>query len=212
MGTFSGANLINETARRLRDTLNTGYSRVLVLNVLNRCQDALNIRLGLVHGSATFNTSNTSLYSTSAIATDYAYPVQLFDANQREIDHVKFDALTNQDDDWLRTFGNRPEIFAPIGRELLVVSPIPYVSMQLTLRYVKHTTALTDGATTIDIPDEHKPLLLDLAEAVLLLRSRDFHGMQEAVSRVAPKLALEDMAQIIRHGTVGEGLKNKPDV
>lgn len=208
MGTFDGATLINETARRLRDTANTGYSRVLVLNVINRVQDAINVRLGLVHGAAILTTGNTALYSTSAFATNWAYPVQISDVNGRELDQVPFERLVQQDSQWIRRFGDRPELYAPIGRELIAITPIPYATMNLNVRYVKHPTALADaGAPLWDLSDEHKPLLLDLVEAVLLTRSRDFRAMQEAINRAAPKLALEDVAQIIRKGVVGEGFK-----
>lgn len=211
MGTFAGNALIDEVARRLRDTTNTAYPRATVLNVLNRVQDALNVRLGLVHATATFSTGNQALYLTSAIATNYAYPVQMFDVSGRELDLVPFDRLTQQDDRWLRTEGTRPEFYAPIGRELLAIGPIPRTPMTLTLRYIKHPTALVDAAAPLwDLPDEHKPLLLDLAEAVLLLRARDFRAIQEAVNRAAPKLGLEDAAQITRHGTPGERVKTTP--
>lgn len=211
MGTFDGATLINETARRLRDTANTGYSRVLILNVINRVQDAVNVRLGLVHGAALLTTSNTALYSTAAFATNWAYPVQVFDGNSFELDILPLDRLTQQDPQWLRRFGDRPEVCAPIGRELIAITPIPYAPMQISFRYVKHPTALADaGAPLWDLPDEHKPLVLDLVEAVLLTRSRDFRAMQEAINRAAPKLALEDVSQIIRKGIVGEGFKVPP--
>lgn len=211
MGTFSGASLINELARRLRDTLNTGYSRVLVLNIINRVQDSVNVRLGLVYGTATFATTGTAFYSTSAIASNYAYPVAIRDEQQREIDMVPFSKLAAQDPEWVRRFGDRPEMFAPLGRELLVISPIPQKAQTLTLVYVKHPTALADaGAPLWDLPDEHKPLVLDLAESVLLFRSREFKAMQEALGRAAPKLLLEDAAQILRRGTVGERLKLNP--
>lgn len=205
MGTFAGTTLITEVARRLRDTTNTAYPRATILNAINRVQDAMNVRLGLVHASTTFVTSNTALYSTSAIATDYAYPVQMYDQNQRELNLLAFERLTQQDEEWLRSFGNRPEFYAPIGRELLAVSPIPYVPMTLTLRYVKHPTALADaGAPLWDLPDEHKPLLLDLVEALMLLRARDFHAIQEAIKRAAPKLGIEDITQIFRKQVMGE--------
>jgi len=210
MGTFAGNTLITELARRLRDTTNVAYPRATVLNIINRVQDAMNVRLGLVYGQTTFNTGNQALYSTSAIASDYAYPVQMFDANQRELDMISFDRLTQQDEEWVRRFGNRPEVYAPIGRELLAVTPIPVVAMTLTMRYVKHPTALADaGAPLWDLPDEHKPLLLDLSEALLSLRSRDYIAIQEAVNRAAPKLGLEDAAQVLRKGTVGDRLKVK---
>ena len=83
MGTFAGNALIDEVARRLRDTLHVAYPAATVLNILNRVQDAVNMRLGLVHGSATLATTATALYATSAIAAGWGYIVQAHDQNQR---------------------------------------------------------------------------------------------------------------------------------
>ncbi len=210
MGTFTGSDLINRLSARLRDTSNTGYPRATILNVINRVQDCVNVRLGLVHNTATFSTSNTALYSTSAIASDYAYPVQVFDGNNIELDLIPFDRLVQQDEHWLRRFGARPVVAAPVGRELLVISPIPTVPMTMTVRYVKHPTTLVDGAGAWDLPDEHVGLVLDLCEAVLLLMPRDFQALQAAVQRAAPALQLEDVAQIVRRATPGDALKAPP--
>ncbi len=204
MGNFSGQGLINELAVRLRDPSNVAYPRATVLNVLNYVQYAVNVRLGLVHNTATLTTGNQALYATTSFATDYIYPVQIFDANNEEIDLVPYTTLVHQDRDWLRAQGNRVLIAAPIGRELLALTPIPYQPQTLTIRYVKKPKALADDAGTADWPDEYKPLVLDLAEALLLLRGRYWNGIQEAISRAAQKLSLDDAAQLIRRGTPGE--------
>ena len=82
--------------------------------------------------------------------------------------------------------------------------------MVLSLRYVKHLTELADAATPLcEWPDEHKPLILDLCEAVLLFRGRDFRAMQDAIGRAATKLGLEDTAQIYRRGRASAVLPAK---
>ena len=206
MGTFTGANLIDELSFRLRDPTNVAYPRVVSLNILNRVQSAVNIRLGLVHGSATFTTTTSAFYSIAAIAADIAYPVQLFDESQRELDQIDFDRLTQQDPKWSRLRGIRPEVYATLGREGLIVTPIPRRATTLTLRYVKHPTTLTDGAPAWDLPDEHRSLVTDLSEALLMLRARDFAAIQETLTRVTPKFGIEDIVASLRKQTVGEHL------
>jgi hypothetical protein len=168
------------------------------------------MRLGLVHGSASLVTGNSALYATSSIASDFAYVRQVFDDNKVELDVVPFTKLVQQDPRWLRSIGATAQVVSQIGREILVVVPIPLRATTLTVKYVKHPTALVDGAGAWDLPDEHKPLVLDLVEAVLLFRGRQFTAMQEALQRAAPRLGLEDAAQIIRRGTVGEKSTAKP--
>jgi hypothetical protein len=211
MGTYSGSALINELATRLRDPSNTGYPRATVLNIINRVQDAVNVRLGLVHATASFTTTpGVTLYQAASIASNFAYVRQAFDDNNIELDVIPYKKLVEQDPRWIHRVGP-PQVVSQIGRTIIVVTPTPLRPTSVTIKYVKHPTALADaGSPTWDLPDEHKPLVLDLAEAVLLFRGRQFRAMQEALTRAAPKLGLEDAAQILRHGTVGEKTTAKP--
>jgi hypothetical protein len=201
MPTYNGSGLINELSTRLRDPTNNGYPRATILNVLNRVQDCVNVRFGLVHNTATFTTGNTALYSTAAIASDYARPVQCFDGGNREIDLVPFESLVEQSPTWLRDTASRPSVYAPIGRELLAITPIPTTPMTMTLRYVKHLVALTDTSQLVEWPDEFKPLILDLTEMLLLLIPRDFRALHDILGRLAPKFGFEDRARTLRRGT-----------
>lgn len=198
MGTFQGDNLIDELSRRVRDTANLGYPRATVLNILNRCQRSINARLALVHGTATLTTTNTPLYSVPDIATDIVRVSAIRD-DGRELTKIPFGQLPAQSRTWVRLFGPRPEAFGHIGRDLLFVIPTPLVPVDLTVVYVTQTANMDDGAVTpLSLPDEHAALLLDLSEAVLLFRGREFRAMQQALARVAPALGLEDMIQEAR--------------
>jgi uncharacterized protein DUF6682 len=200
MGTFAGNTLIDELARRLRDTGNFGYPRATILSVLNVAQRSVNARLGLVMTTATVSTVNTSLFSVPAIATDIVRIVEIRD-NDRVLSKVPYEQLAAQDADWFRLTGPQAEVFANIGRDLLAIIPIPVVPSNLTVTYVKQPTDLTDaGAPFWDLPDEHKSLVLDLVEAVLLFRGREFENMQAVLERIAPVLGLETTLQQLRRG------------
>jgi len=198
MGVITGATLVGDLSRRLRDTGNTAYSGALVLNILDRVQDSVNMRLGLVHGSVTLATTATVFYDAATMAADFAYVVQAYDQNQRELDVVAFTDLVHNDPHWIRIFAHRPELVSQVGRDLVIVTPITHVTENLTIRYVKHPAALVNDTTAWDLPDEHSTLVLDLAEAVLLFRGRYFKAMQECLQRAAPKLGLEDAMQLFR--------------
>lgn len=204
MGTITGTALINEVANKLRDPNNTGYSRAMVLRMLNASQDLINMRLGLVLGSATLTTANTSVYSlSSAVATNAARVLTIRESN-RELSNVPWNRLLFEDVEWLRRFGKRAQMWSQIGRELLIVSPIPEVSTSLTVVYVKHPTAILDnGVSTSELPDEHMSILTDLTEAICLFRSREFNALQGTLDGVAKALGMEDAAQIVRKGTMG---------
>lgn len=200
MGTYTGAQFINDVARRLRDTSNTGYPRATVLTFLNACQDLINVRLALTTATTTVTTSNTAIYQ---LPTTTPRILTVRDTDSRELANVSWDWLVAQNVDWLRSFGQRAEIWSQVGRDLLILTPIPEVATALTVVYAPYPTQLADDAVAWTLPDEHKSLLTDLTCGVLLFRAREFNAMQDAINRVAPKLGMEDAAQILRRGGMG---------
>ena len=201
MGTLAGNTLIDELSRRLRDTGNVGYPRSTILSVLNVAQRAVNARLGLVMDTATLTTVNTPLYSVPAIAADIVRVIEIRD-NDRLLVKVPYEHLSYQDADWLRLYAAQAEVFSNVGRDLLVIIPTPVVPTSLTVTYIKQPTDLGDAATPLwDLPDEHRSLVLDLTEAVLLFRGREFENMQAALERIAPALGLETTIQQLRRGS-----------
>lgn len=201
MGTVTGAQFIDEVARRLRDTSNTGYPRAMVLRSLNAVQDLINMRLGLLQATTTLDTEDRALY-TLPVTTPRVLTVRET-LSGREIANVPWNRLVAQDDKWLRSYGPQPLLWSQIGRDLLVLMPIPDSLVNVTITYVRYPTALADDAVAWTLPDEHKSLLTDLTEAVLLFRSREFNSLQEALNRAAPKLGMEAAAQVVRRGTAG---------
>ena len=201
MGTLAGNTLIDELARRLRDTGNFGYPRATILSVLNVAQRSVNARLGLVMASTTVTTVNTPLYSIPAIATDIVRIIEIRD-NDRTLVRVPYEHLTYQDPTWLRRYGAQAEVFSSVGRDLLIIIPTPVVSSSLTVTYVKQPADLADAATPAwDLPDEHRSLVVDLTEAVLLFRGREFENMQAVLERIAPALGIETTLQQLRRGS-----------
>lgn len=198
MGTFAGSDLINTVARRLRDTGNIGYTRVQVLDIINRTQRSINAYLGLVMNNTTFVTTVAPLYSVSAIAADIVRIIEVREGS-RILTKIPWQHLQHQSPKWVRMPDGQPEVFATIGRDLLALVPVPKTPTTLTVTYVKLTTNMTDsGVSFMDLPDEHKPLLVDLAEAVLLFRGREFKIMQAALKRIADALGIEVATQGMR--------------
>lgn len=203
MGSYTGAQFIDDVARRLRDTTNTGYSRTQVLRFLNAGQDLINMRLALLQDEFTLTTESRALYQ---LTTAVPRILTVREADGRELANVPWDRLIAQDTDWIRRFAPRAELWSQIGRDLLAITPIPERGTSLTVVHVKFPAPLADNSTPWELPDEHKALLTDLAEAILLFRSREFNALQEALNRAAPKLGMEDVSQILRRG--GQGRMN----
>jgi hypothetical protein len=205
MGTLAGNALIDELSRRLRDLTSTGYPRADILDIVNRTQRAINARLGLVHTSTAFSTGETPLYSVDAIATNIVRVVDVRD-DDRPLQRVPWPQLVHQDSKWIRLRGT-PEVWSPIGRTMIAVIPTPYITRSLTAVSIKMTSNLADaGAPLLDIPDDFKPILLDLAEAVLLVRAREYKMIEAALTRVLPALGMSvDMQNQRRGGDKAHG-------
>src|SRR5213593_4805197 len=122
MGTFAGNALIDELARRLRDTTNTGYARADVLTILNDVQQIVNARLGLVLGSTTFTSTNSAFCTTSGISSSILRVVDVRDGN-RVLSMTPWARLLHEHPRWLRLTGSRGEVWATVGRELVAVIP-----------------------------------------------------------------------------------------
>jgi hypothetical protein len=200
MGTFFGSALIDELLRRLRDLAATpsAYPRADVLDIINRCQRSINSGLGLFTASASLTITNASIYNVTSVGADVIRVVDIRD-NDRILKFVPWDQLIYEDPQWIRRRGSQPEIWSRIGRELLVITPISDPDGTVTCVYLKQTTNLADAAAPpIDIPDEFKPVLLDLAEAVLLFRAREWRHSEAALARALPALGLDMAMQTAR--------------
>lgn len=199
---FDGQTLVNDLSRRLRDTANLGYSRATVLEMLNRSQRSINAHLGLVTNEATFTPVNTPLISIPTIATDIVRIVEIRDDQNRVLTKVPWTHIVYQSDRWLRAIGApQPEVFATIGRDLLVVIPVARIPGPLTAHYVRQTPDMADSnASFMVLPDEHKAIIMDLAEAMLCFRGRVIGAMQQALGRLTNALGIEDVFQTARRG------------
>lgn len=198
MGSFAGNTLIDTLSRRLRDTVNLGYSRTFVLDIINRTQRSINARFGLVLAEATFTTTNSSIYALSTIGTDVIRLVDMKE-NDRVLTRVPYQSLVYQDARWFRREGTQPEVFSQLGRDLFVVTPIAKSPRTLTATYVQQTTNLADAGTPLSaLPDEYKDVWLDLAETILLFRGREFTELRKVLERTASALGLEDVLTAAR--------------
>lgn len=184
----TGAALITELSVRLRDQASTvaddtdvsvlAHSRVILLDIINRVNYALNAFLRLKVGTATLAlTSQTTMYSVAGLASDIIRVIGVR-ADERDLTEVPWDFLVHQDPSWFRRVGARPELFARIGRDILVIYPaMPFLGPppSVQIRYVQRPATIADSGSTVTFPtDDVKSILLDLAEVVALYRGRVF--------------------------------------
>lgn len=178
MATTTTAVFIDQLAQRLRDYPTTAglrhlaHTRVNILDVLNRVHRAVNAGLGLKLKTVDLvMTVGQTLYPVTAIATDIVRIVSVRD-DARKLQEVPWNHIVHQDSEWFRRTGESQEVFARIGRDMFVIYPAPRRALTLTFTYVKLCSALIDGASMAELPEEYMDLVVDLTEAILLLRGR----------------------------------------
>ena len=204
MATISTQAIITEVGNRLRDPSNFAHPRATVLDILSRVQRCLSIGLRLKITSASFApTARRCLYEITEIASDIGRIVGVRDLG-RDLAEVPFAALGDNDTDWLRREGPQPEVFSTIGRDLVVLTPFQRASPPtLVVFYTMQTVALVDGAADFPvIPDDYVPLLMDITEAILLMRGRIFtpeSALPELMSRIEKDLTAGASEQDTRH-------------
>lgn len=204
MGAYTGQALANSLASRLRDPAfqSIGYTRAMLIDILNRCQNSINARFGLVFNTLSFNSADRALYSFlhNPVFTRVIRPVEVSESDasagglpRRVLTEVPWNHLVHEHPQWMRLHG-QPEVWARIGRDMIAVVPIsPFVTKLAVKVITTASTPLVDNTNTSNyIPDEYVPMLLDLSEACMLFRGREFDNLQSVMARISATLGVED--------------------
>lgn len=106
----------------------------------------------------------------------------------RDLSEIDWRAFEHLDGTWFRAIGDRFETFATVGRDLLIIYPAKDVASSVTVHYAKLTNDLTTDAIATEISDWKLPLVLDLAEAVLSAKARQFPPIAAAIERMTERV------------------------
>lgn len=196
---MTGSAIITALGARVRDSINTATARADLATILTHCQRAVNLHLRLRRASATLAlAAGRTLYRTSEVAADVARIEQVY-VLERTIPETAWPQLVNNRADWYRATDGTPSTWARLGSTLLAVTPAPWEPLSIEVLYVTTPVNIGDNATEIDTPEEHIPMLLDLAEGVTLLRGRQFAAMTAAMTRLAMMLPQRPGSGVPRH-------------
>lgn len=202
MATTDTAALITQVSTRSRDASNTGISRADVLTLLDYASHVVNTHLHAVVSAMDFTPDvGRTLYETTEVSSD-ALRIIGVRMGGRDLHEVCWTSLVHNHDQWLRLRGTEPQIFATIGRDVWALVPafsIPGATV--SVRYIKKAAALVDDAADFStLPDEVIPIVLDLVEAVILIRSRQFVAAQQPIARFRDALSIEGPRQDANDG------------
>ena len=170
--------------RRVRDINATYHANAFVLDILSRTQRLINVGTQLVKASATLTlNANQQLYTINTDVSTSAVDVLKVTYQNQDLDKQTFTELNQIDRRWWRKVGSKPETWAQIGRTLLVVHPAVSQSSSVTVTYSKLTNDLVADATALEISEDTDLMVVDLTQAILEIRQRDFDQAIESIGR-----------------------------
>ena len=182
---------------RVRDPFGTANSQSMIWDLFNRIQFAVNAQIEDVVGSASLPLNpKQCIYQINANLPNAQKILGVQDAN-RDLYPMDFGQLRGVDRYWFRRFRDQLRWFSVCGYDLLVVGP-PQETLgeatSVSVRYNAVTTAITSDASTFQIQDENVQSVMELAEAILLAKARDWAGAGQAMQRAVRSLGLEHVA------------------
>jgi len=78
-----------------------------------------------------------------------------------------------------------------MGTTLFILSPRMLVPEPLDVVYTIIPADVADAATNVDLPDEWVPLVMDLAESVMLFRARLYGPLEATMARISTLVPLK---------------------
>lgn len=175
---------IDRVLARVNDRGGSIHERDLVRRLLSQAQQALNGATRDVRGSASFSTVPTQPFYRISEVLPACLTIETIEAGGQEIDPIPFDTLSMLDGNWMRGRADRPEYWAIVGKDLLVLWPAAASSVAVTVRYVSLAPSLESEDDSLVLPDERIDQLLDLVDSVLLLRERKLGEMDVPLARL----------------------------
>ena len=194
MATTAG-NFLAHLRTRLRSTGTVGISDAFGYTIISSSQLVLNAGRGFVIASGTFTyTSGNALYTLSAaVSTSCARLISLY-GTDFTVQRVHLGELSQYDKNWYGTSvssgGGIPNVWSPIGEEMIAIYPKSSTGGTLSCTYIKATDAVSTGTDTLEIADSDLHFLYDLCEIAGLAHMRQFAETRAKIARLRQKLGL----------------------
>ena len=176
--------LLSALSLRLRGP---AHSEVLMKAILTHCQRIVNSHIRTVLKTDTLSTNPHQQVYSMALMPD-ALRVESVQEGNRDLAPIMWDSLGEMDRKWFRRVASRFETFSKIGRNVLVINPAKPEASSVSVISTKLTAALSVPTDVVELDDQDLLPVLDLAEAVLLVRERRFQSLPELLARLRSRL------------------------
>ncbi len=180
--------MIDGILRRIRDTGAVSTSRSTVETALSGSQKTVNVgTFGQVQSTPMTTNAEQLIYQidTSAplVRVGRIVGVQVGPDNE-ELGFTEWEQLKNLDPEWFRRTGPYFRTWSLIGRDILVVYPALKVASTVGISYVMSPVTITGEAEINQLPNDEIPLMVDVAEAVLKIRTRQLAGVKQMIDSI----------------------------
>lgn len=109
-------------------------------------------------------------------------------SEERDLERVSLKSLAHIDLNWFGKVGPRIEVFATVGRNILILYPT--LDSDSTVRIISSSkiTAFSDDADTVTLTDEDSLPMIDLAQIILLIRARVTGTLKTKIEELAERM------------------------
>lgn len=198
---------------RVRDTQSQFHSRAFVRRVISNVQWQMYLLLK-PELSQTALTTSPGINHYRLTTNNLGLRIAGIRDGGRDLSRVDdITKLAYIDRQWWTKRADRHELWTQLGQDYVIVYPTSYTSVMLDIIYVPMYIAYTSDSQTVFIPTEYHEPLIKIAEALILLRQKDFNAAQRAMNLFLEESAPELLAdrlhlpveQAVQQGAYKEG-------
>lgn len=186
----TAGSLATALSLRIRDPNNTAHNLAVVYEVLSHCQRLVNAAGDVRRETSTSAVSpGTNPFTTLFINNRMRVTEIRVGANNTAaskstpLPRVNWRQLAVRDPHWVRATAPRPRYWDMIGQNILLLWPNWTQPFNIQRRILTNPATLTGSSSVTELPDQHMPMILALAESVLLLRHRLLASVPQAAER-----------------------------
>ena len=174
--------LITALGRRIRDPNNLAHSATNVTTLLSAVQQVVNTMTGAVKTSVTTGITTNPAFGLLSTVNNGLVRVERLLYRGQDVIRAPWPRFAAVDPLWARRSGSRPLMWDMVGRTTLAVTPcIPSTAETVTLIGTKTLTTLTTSGQATEVSDQLMPVILSMAEQLLLQRQRLMASIKPSV-------------------------------
>jgi hypothetical protein len=186
--TTAAGTIISEVLERVNDSQGAIHSRDFTRETLARAQKAVNAITEYAVESTTFTSEEQRVFYP--IASNFPNALKIVGIKQynRDLASATPEMLAAMSGSWHRAVAEQHAAWATYGRDVLILWPASRGPMTLTVTYVMDTGDIPNESTTLLVPTHGENIVMDVAEALLLIRQKDFGKAEVLLKKIKQKL------------------------